>query len=38
MIGSSKNKGEYYPRKCFRIPEKETGVPPIAITDSIIAI
>ena len=38
MIGSSKNNRENYPRKCFRIPEKETRVPPIAITASIIAI
>ena len=26
MIGSSKNNRENYPRKCFRIPEKETSV------------
>ena len=26
MIGSSKNNRENYPRKCFRIPEKETRV------------
>ena len=26
MIGSSKNNSENYPSKCFRIPEKETGL------------
>ena len=26
MIGSSKNKSENYPRKCFRTQEKETRV------------